>query len=414
MSDSNQSLKHQNQLRVLSFLTFYGSFGFIFYGLIYHLRYGFEFIGYYNGFVGFGLLAIRFYLLKSQKLKLCRNLAISFTYISLVIINYVLGAHNSPTLIWLLVTLIGALYLYNKQETYYWTAATLAATPIMYITKVLLGGKYIYFMNLEDFQEIYALSIFCFTSYAIIFLLYFQSSYVDLLKGLERSKEKAKGMLRIIEHDLANPLTVNMAYIGLLAKKYPNDQAIHKCLRSTDKMGKILQSVRELDLIESGKKELELKEVDLKEVFDQAIDIIENKLNNKEIELVYEGDWERNLKILAHQDLLSYQVIGNLLTNAIKFSDAKSKVTITCLDKEKYVEVSIMDQGIGIPEELQKLIFNPYAQTNRKGTAGELGSGFGLPIVKSSLELMQAQISLESSVLPGQSFTKFIIHFVKK
>ncbi len=86
-----------------------------------------------------------------------------------------------------------------------------------------------------------------------------------------------------------------------------------------------------------------------------------------------------------------------MLTNAIKFSEPHSTVSIRSqTEPDGAVQCIITDQGIGIPEPLLRTLFEPNAQTSRPGTGGEMGTGFGMPLIKHVIESFGASIRVES------------------
>jgi signal transduction histidine kinase len=99
---------------------------------------------------------------------------------------------------------------------------------------------------------------------------------------------------------------------------------------------------------------------------------------------------------LAEKSSLTYQVLNNLVSNAIKFSDPGSMIKLTISEENNSIFVQIKDAGVGIPADLLGSIFDPKKQTTRDGTQGEKGTGFGMPIVRSYIERFGAHIQVES------------------
>jgi two-component system sensor histidine kinase VicK len=99
-----------------------------------------------------------------------------------------------------------------------------------------------------------------------------------------------------------------------------------------------------------------------------------------------------------------FQVIHNLISNAIKFTPEGGQIDITLEEGEEDFIVSVKDNGIGIPNEFQSLVFQRNEVVRRSGLKGEKSMGLGLPIVKSLVELMNGEIWFESTEDRGSAF----------
>ena len=99
--------------------------------------------------------------------------------------------------------------------------------------------------------------------------------------------------------------------------------------------------------------------------------------------------------------MIEDQIIANILTNAIKFSPEGGSITLTCHDNGSQIELHIEDEGDGVPQHILPYLFDPLAPTSREGTAGETGTGFGLPIVKKFISVLGGEISVHSPARPN-------------
>ena len=153
-----------------------------------------------------------------------------------------------------------------------------------------------------------------------------------------------------------------------------------------------------------------MHKVDIIKCARTSLDLLQDKMQRKGIQVEWNLPLDQEFFVKANEDLLTYQVITNILSNAIKFSDTGGKISIGVNLKDQYLNFWIRDYGMGIPLDILENIFDPYTKTNRKGTRGEAGSGFGLPIVKSSMEMMGGAIKVESLDKDGQSYTKMSLY----
>ena len=142
--------------------------------------------------------------------------------------------------------------------------------------------------------------------------------------------------------------------------------------------------------------ELTLVPINLKEAIINANSLLTSKFEMKNISI--ELHIPEDLKILADQTIFSHSIMSNLIANAIKFSYSNSSIIISAEQKGNYVKISIRDFGIGIPEKLLKDVFSFTKPTSRKGTAGEKGTGYGMPLVNKFIEKLNGSIEIQSEV----------------
>ena len=99
-----------------------------------------------------------------------------------------------------------------------------------------------------------------------------------------------------------------------------------------------------------------------------------------------------------------FQVINNLISNALKFTHDQGKISIRLHEEELCVLISVIDDGIGIPEEHHKDLFQEYTPARRKGLKGEQSHGLGMSIIKTIVEWHQGTIWFQSTVNKGTTF----------
>lgn len=124
---------------------------------------------------------------------------------------------------------------------------------------------------------------------------------------------------------------------------------------------------------------------------------------NKGIELIFDTNTEE--KIMAFDGDKIEKIILNLLSNALKFTDRGGDIYITITDKEDKVEISVRDTGIGIPADKKEFIFGRFTQVDKTLKRNHEGTGIGLSLVKSFVELHCGEIKLESEFGHGSEFT---------
>jgi signal transduction histidine kinase len=140
----------------------------------------------------------------------------------------------------------------------------------------------------------------------------------------------------------------------------------------------------------------------LDEQLRQSVLLFDKALKDKNIQLDLSAD---NISVHSSQQLLS-QVWVNILGNAIKFSPRDSKIDVVANVDDDKISVSITDYGCGMDEETQQYIFNKFYQGD-KSHSGE-GNGLGLAIVQKILRLVGGEITVQSELGKGSTFTVFL------
>ncbi|HKZ58061.1 MAG TPA: GAF domain-containing sensor histidine kinase [Thermodesulfovibrionales bacterium] len=236
-----------------------------------------------------------------------------------------------------------------------------------------------------------------------------------LIEELEKTNERLRELnkmkdefVSIVSHDLRSPLTgimlcsdmFLMKIFGELTEK--QKEAVQSIKKATQHLTKLINNLLDLAKIEAGKIELHKLKGKIGGAVKESINAmqfnahekkIDIKLNLPEAEPEINADW---LKI--------FQVMNNLIGNAIKFTHEGGSVTINVIYSQDGAEVSVADTGQGIAEDDIPLIFDKFRQVKSKATRGEKGSGFGLAIAKNLIKLHGGRIWVESEVGKGSTF----------
>ncbi|MCB1191780.1 MAG: hybrid sensor histidine kinase/response regulator [Leptospiraceae bacterium] len=233
-------------------------------------------------------------------------------------------------------------------------------------------------------------------------------------KKIEQISGEREGLLHVLCHDLANPAGAILSMIKMVeADTVSMDKAKWLIRASSENILQVIKLVRKISALVENKYELKLEPINLKETLQTSISMLKNLIEKKEIQISLQID--DSIKILAERVSLVNSVVNNLLTNAIKFSYPKGRIEISAetLPNQK-VQLIFQDHGIGMPQELLEIIFDPTKKTNRPGTNQEKGTGFGMPLVAKFVQSYNGRISVESIPEDADkinSGTKFLILF---
>lgn len=210
-----------------------------------------------------------------------------------------------------------------------------------------------------------------------------------------QQKNELNEMVQILCHDLSNPLGAVMSSFEITEYDpdylHQNRELILSYLR---KQFEIIGLVRELRGVAENRRVFEIKAVDANDAVEDSLETLYFKLNEKKITV--ESQLEGRIMVMAERTSLVNSVLNNLLTNAIKFSYPDGVIRITGRTTGDVAVIQITDQGIGIPEALLNKIFDIDRSATRFGTKNEIGTGFGMPLVKKFMGEYGALIEVSS------------------
>jgi len=223
---------------------------------------------------------------------------------------------------------------------------------------------------------------------------------------LEILNETKDRFLGIAAHDLRNPLTVVSVSTKLLQKRITEQTSLtllNNISRSTEKMLALINSLLDVSKIKSGKLEMRTEDVDVAELLKECYDENEIIGRQKGIALALSVPEDIGNACLDKERMV--QAVDNLLSNAFKYSNPNTTVTLGAKRTECGLEIRVEDQGVGIKNEDLPLLFGEFSKASAQPTAGEPSHGLGLAIVKRVVELQGGRIDAMSNPGGGATFT---------
>lgn len=225
---------------------------------------------------------------------------------------------------------------------------------------------------------------------------------------LESLNNLKNQFLGIAAHDLRNPLgnLLNLSEFLIDDQESLSEEHIDvvRTIRQlSEEMLTLVNELLDYAAIESGQIDLLLEPGDIIALMRKNVDLNTHLAARKHIEIDFQPD-ASSLFIPVDTGKIK-QVINNLISNAIKYSNAGSRITIRIDEKDSEVVVAVHDQGLGIPADELKLLFKPFQKTSTKSTADEKSTGLGLFIVKRIVESHGGRIWAESEVGKGSVFS---------
>ncbi|RNC85942.1 MAG: response regulator [Balneola sp.] len=229
-------------------------------------------------------------------------------------------------------------------------------------------------------------------------------------KAEEATKTKAM-FLANMSHEIRTPMNAVIGMTEILKDTDPSKEQllyIDTIYKSGYDLIHIINDILDYSKIESGKLELEQKEINIHDFTSDVTNLLVLRAEEKNIDLIYYVDEAIPSCVLADPVRLK-QVLVNLIGNAIKFTNV-GEVVLEVLLKEKTdrtldIEFNIKDSGIGIPKNKVKHIFDSFSQVDTSTTRNYGGTGLGLTITKSLVQMMNGNISVRSKVDEGSTFT---------
>ncbi len=230
--------------------------------------------------------------------------------------------------------------------------------------------------------------------------------YANQLREMNNEKNE---LMSIAAHDLRNPLNNLMSCIEMIRpESSPADERQESLFEimtnSVDHMLQLVNNLLDVNAIESGKWQLNLTRCDLREILVDVVNSYDNKAAAKQQSLILDCPLTA---LPADLDFTgATEVIGNLISNAIKYSPPGKAIQIRADSNEDRIRIEVQDQGPGLTPEDKTRLFGKFARLSARPTANEPSTGLGLSIVKKMVELMNGSVGCESE--PGHGATFFV------
>ena len=232
-------------------------------------------------------------------------------------------------------------------------------------------------------------------------------------KKAEAANEAKTEFLQRMSHDIRTPINGIRGMVNM-ADHYADDMEKQteyrtKVKEASNLLLELVNDVLDMSKLESGEVVLEKSPFNLSSIFREVFNVIEQMAAEQNIRIV----WEK--KEIIHRDLIGSpmyvkRVMMNILSNAVKYNRENGQIYISCREiSSEQPEMTIMefvcrDTGIGMTDEFQKHIFEPFAQEHTGSRTKFTGTGLGMPITKKLVEKMGGTVTFESEKGVGTTF----------
>jgi two-component system sensor histidine kinase KdpD len=216
---------------------------------------------------------------------------------------------------------------------------------------------------------------------------------------LKRQEKMRDELSRMLIHDLKSPLSEVIANLDILSYSITgeNQEFLEAAQISCDRTVRMVGNLVTINKIEDGKMTLFKEEIDVRNLLEESYSAIKGLTKIKEVQLALDLP-DEELPTIHLDRVLILRVLQNLLTNALGYTTAKTKIVLGCRPaaKNNYLEFFVQDQGPGIPLHKQNTVFDKYSRVSDSHDT-LVGTGLGLYFCKLAVELHKGAIGIESS-----------------
>lgn len=220
--------------------------------------------------------------------------------------------------------------------------------------------------------------------------------------AVQKANEEKTRFLAATSHDLAQPLHAQGFYISALREKTKDPEAralVDKVALSWRSLGQLLDGLVEINRLDAGAVLPSLGPVELKHHAQRVVQDFEGQAEELGLRLSLEGE---ECVVQSDAALLS-RILGNIVSNAIKYTPAGGTVTVTIAQDAEFARLCVADTGIGIPAQSIESVFGEYVQLGNPERNRNKGLGLGLSIVRRLAQLLSLDVKLKSD--PGKGTT---------
>ena len=212
----------------------------------------------------------------------------------------------------------------------------------------------------------------------------------------------------MVSHELRTPLTSIRGSLGLLATGMGGELTeqsktlIDIAYRNSERLGRLINDILDIEKIESGKMNFELNSQLLMPLLQTAIE--SNASYGRQYGIKYSITHSIPDGLVKVDSDRLVQIMSNLLSNAAKFSPSGETVEISVTQEGGFIIVAVIDQGSGIPDAFRDKVFQKFSQADSSDTRQKGGTGLGLSITKAMVERMGGNINFECQQDTGTRF----------
>ncbi len=228
-----------------------------------------------------------------------------------------------------------------------------------------------------------------------------------LYQAISQANDAKSEFVRTVSHELKIPMTSIKGYTDLLkmvGPLTPQQEQFTGVIRSNvERMSVLVSDLSDIARIESDRLKLEIETVDLRDCVRDTLNSLRGQLESKQQTLTQ--DLPPGLPSLRTDSARLVQILVNLINNAHKYSPPGRGITLAAVEDGDCVRISVSDHGYGISEADQARLFDQFFRSDDPSIREQNGWGLGLNIVRRLVEMLDGQISMESTLGQGSTFS---------
>ncbi|MBI6873558.1 PAS domain-containing sensor histidine kinase [Clostridium aciditolerans] len=233
---------------------------------------------------------------------------------------------------------------------------------------------------------------------------------IELLKETREFNKFITEFFSNISHELKTPLNVIFAAVQVLSLynntgegfKDKQDKYLEVMRQNCYRLMRLINNLLDVTRADSGFLKLNAQNYNIISVVEDITLSVASYVEDKGISLIFDTNVEE--KVMAFDPYKIERIILNLLSNAIKFTNPEGVIYVNIIDMESSVTISVRDTGVGIPEDKLQVIFERFGQVDKTLSRNREGSGIGLSLVKSFVEMHGGKIHAKSKLGVGSEF----------
>ena len=235
----------------------------------------------------------------------------------------------------------------------------------------------------------------------------------DALEAAQRSTKAKSEFFSGMSHDMRTPLNAIIGCCDLAQKSREAGNAakaeeyLKKIYFAANQLLELINDILEMSKMEAGKQNLDLREINLEEILQKTADLFRDKIleDGKTLEVLLDI---RDARVLGDERKL-IQILNNLLSNAVKYSNKGASIRLMArqfaVQPHSKYQIVVEDTGIGMSPEFLERLFDPYSRETTFTARATVGTGLGMSIVKSLVQQLNGEISVDSKLGEGSRFT---------
>jgi signal transduction histidine kinase len=228
-------------------------------------------------------------------------------------------------------------------------------------------------------------------------------------KALITLDNEKNNLIKILAHDLKTPINHIEGMAQLLTldssiSKEDKAEMLNHILNASKRLSKMITNILDIDALENNRFKILKENTDIGKLVNHVVSSFKLQALNKQISILVSTPHQNKPMFCLTDQVVLTEILENLISNAIKFSNSGSQITVSYKEEGKSILISVKDNGQGISNIEMIKLFSKYPNISSKPTGGEKSIGLGLSIVKKYVELLGGSVWCESELGVGSTF----------